>query len=841
MMRVEVFGCGTVAAGRNMKRTIVAIVITAGMAMTVEPAETAVVHNGKPLAGIVVAKDASSQVLNAANILAQYIERASGARIPIVENEAGISGCIIRVGMDQTIERSILPKGLDGDGFVISAKGNTIAILGPTDWGTEFGIYEFLERFVGVRWLLPGPDGTDVPHMKTIAVPEGTITDAPVFFSRLASGFRGSMQTDWARFNRMHGRVNFHHNLRWLFPPEKYATAHPEFYPLNKGGTRYIPRDNNDHHWQPCFTAPGIVDEAVKNINEYFEKNPTETSYSLGMNDNASFCECENCRVRIPGKRNSLWLVDYSDLYYEWCNKVIEKVLVAYPDKYFGCLAYNNIISPPRNVLIHPRLIPFITYDRMKWIDPTIAVPGREMTDSWAATCSSLGWYDYLYGSPYMLPRVFFHQQQEYLLFGERRAIKAQYAELYPNWGEGPKPYIMLKLWWDPGRNVDEILKEWYVRCVGEAAAPYLEKYYAIWEKFWTKKVPSTKWFKSNGTAQYLDFATPGYLEDVEKSDVYESRRLIDQCVAAAVTDGQKARARILETAFRYYEAAALAYAYDADLAAAAITGPNDALRLLNESEKAAGYADLRITLVNDVFSTDPILIQPIQISVYKKLPEEEFLGFKNITRLTEWLSEDGVVRRRAVELAKTTDITRYRAVLNNMLSFSTKVKSILDGTLLPLSKNVSFENGDMKVDTWNIWTRNPIGTIALSDAVAHSGKRSIRAEGVEIGCPVQDVPFPGAGTFYGVMWVYSPPGQVSAGQVELKVEVWGERKNLVTISKRVSAEAGKWTMVSEGGAVLGSYSGEKPVKLRIMAIGHGFDVDGGTVFFDDVGLYKIQ
>jgi hypothetical protein len=71
---------------------------------------------------------------------------------------------------------------------------------------------------VGVRWLLPGPDGTDVPRTDTIAVDDKPVRQAPAFFSRLMSGWHGKSQTTWARRNRMHGRVSFHHNLRVLFP-----------------------------------------------------------------------------------------------------------------------------------------------------------------------------------------------------------------------------------------------------------------------------------------------------------------------------------------------------------------------------------------------------------------------------------------------------------------------------------------------------------------------------------------------------------------------------------------------------------------------------------------------
>ena len=34
-----------------------------------------------------------------------------------------------------------------------------VVIAGPTPYGTEFGVCEFLERYVGGRRLMPGPYG----------------------------------------------------------------------------------------------------------------------------------------------------------------------------------------------------------------------------------------------------------------------------------------------------------------------------------------------------------------------------------------------------------------------------------------------------------------------------------------------------------------------------------------------------------------------------------------------------------------------------------------------------------------------------------------------------------
>jgi len=429
------------------------------------------------------------------------------------------------------------------------ATGQAVAIGGPSDDGTEFGVYEFLERYVGVRWLLPGEDGTDVPERKTIAVPEGRVQEQPVFFSRLLSGLRGEPQTRWARFNRMHGRVSFHHQLLRLFPPSQYAPSHPEFFPvLQDGQGRYVPKDDEDHGWQPCLTAPGIVDEAVRNIVQFFRDHPQETSYSLGMNDSGNFCRCAECLARISGEKNYLGWVDYSDLYYDWCSRVIAGVLQEHPDKWFGCLAYFNVATPPARDAIHPRLVPYVTYDRMKWIDPDLRAQGEAATRHWQNRVPSFAWYDYIYGTPYCLPRVYFHHAGEYLRFAAEHGVKAHYAEIYPNFGEGPKPYLQLRLWWNPRQDVDQLLSEWYQRCVGPEAAPQLAAYYAIWERFWTQDVRRSAWFNKTGT--WLAFNSPGYLADVRIEDLTASRRLLEACIERCQTERQRARARLLERAF---------------------------------------------------------------------------------------------------------------------------------------------------------------------------------------------------------------------------------------------------------------------------------------------------
>ncbi len=560
-----------------------------------------IVDNNKPMAVIVISDNASQQIQSSANLLSEYIKMSTKAELPILNYsrvQKETNKIKIWIGARDYLDKYKFNfDKLYGDGFVISFPDeNNINIVGPTDWGTEFGVYEFLERYIGVRWLLPGPDGDYVPERNSLNVTIEDVRQEPVFFSRFISGLPNQVQWTWRRRNRMHGNLNFSHNLLNLFPPEEYVKTHPEFFPLINGN-RFLP-SGITHKWQPCFSAPGIIEEAIKNICDYFFKHPEETSYSLGINDSFSHCECDECKAKDSNKKNFLGYDDLSDRYFEWANAVVDGVLKRYPDKWFGCLAYHNVAQPPAKVKVHPRIIPYMTYDRMKWIDKEIEAEGKRITAWWASKASFLGWYDYIYGTPYLIPRVYFHEQAKYYRYGYANGVRAMTAEAYPNWGEGPKLYVTLKLQWNPSLDVDTLLKDWYVSAVGEEAASDLADYYNIWEDFWTERILNTQWFTKEG--QYLDFWKPDYLDLVTYEDISKSRELLKSVVAKTKTPKQRARAEIIMKAFEYYEASAISYM--------------GLVRLMQQPNKDRKYYEnmyrRRFELVNE-FENDPVLVHP--------------------------------------------------------------------------------------------------------------------------------------------------------------------------------------------------------------------------------------
>lgn len=281
------------------------VFLVAGAATAAFDAAT-IVRNGEPQAVIVLQPDAPAQLSEAVSEMQRLIQRASGAKIEITKQVP--DGLIaIHIGRTAKVETLKIDLGtLDGDGFVIqSPDRRTIVVLGPTDWGTEFGVYDFLERYIGVRWLMPGPDGVYVPEKNTLIVAGEPVRDQPAFFSRKFFGLRLEQQQLWARRNRLHSRVEFHHQLNRLFPRSDIE-KHPELFPIHNE-KRYLPPAKAHYHgWQPCFTAPGVVDIAAERIIAYFDQHPEAESYSLGVTDSGGHCQCETCRALDSGRKNAV-------------------------------------------------------------------------------------------------------------------------------------------------------------------------------------------------------------------------------------------------------------------------------------------------------------------------------------------------------------------------------------------------------------------------------------------------------------------------------------------------------------------------------------------------------
>ncbi|TMV48445.1 DUF4838 domain-containing protein [Paenibacillus mesophilus] len=752
-----------------------------------------IVRNGQANAIVVIKDNADKTTEVGAKTLIEYIKKSTGVELQLmtaselVRSGSGKTGVVL-IDVGGVDGQSEMLSQMDSQGFIIQSQGERILIAGPTIWGTLNGVYGFLETYVGVRWLIPGPDGEDVPQKTNLIVPRAEVREEPAFAFRQLSPFggdpgqaAGNQPTNvWAQRNRLqglyNGTVSFHHNLHSLFPPEKYAVTHPEFYPDGKP-----PAPGNKTSWQPCFTAKGSVEAAVAGIIAYFDQNPDKTSFSLGINDNARFCEVNPSHPQYPNKLNSLGSVDMSDIYYKWVNDVVEQVLKVHPGKWFGLLAYFNVYDPP-SFALNPQVVPFLTNDRMMWIDEEFKMQKQRQVEEWNKVAAQIGWYDYMYGTMYMLPRVYPHLMAENYKIDQQNHVFGNYVEMYPNIGDGPKAWLSAKLLWDPDQDVDALLQEWYERIVGPEAAPDLKAYFELWEDFWSVRIKDSPWFMVGGIL--LPITNASYLNLVTDEDVAESRRLITSVVSKAGSEVQQKRARLFGRMFEYYEASILSYPRNVDRP----ENTAAALAMLDRVTQGVEPAKERHQLIQE-FSSDPALKFPtLPVANWSGRNAYEFWNL--VDYMAQFEPEGGPLTNKVRELAGDSNLPLQQREVVQLL------KQINEGKAPNLMQNASFEQGAKDAPPWIRWVTSG-GPMERVEGVARTGEASLLVNHLVRGGPYQFLSAK-PGLLASRVYYYTPPGTETQGTIQLFYQVLNANGSaLLTFNQEfvpLSSTAGEWS-----------------------------------------------
>lgn len=763
--------------------------------------------------------DIRKEIDAALSTLTTMYNKVTQAILPIVDETSIPAGTktVLYVGLIGSGSGPGIPAlltGLDGDGFVMEPYNNTITIIGPTPTGTQNGVLEFLERYLNVRWLMPtmgGIDGVDAPLNKNIAIPAIRVREEPSYLMRFLSPYPAELgATDarkiWAAANRLHFRYNIVTAMWSLFPPDpldpadksgsrdNYWSDHPEFYPLING---VHTKPTTKTGWQPRFTVPALVTEAVNNIVKKLDYYKW-TSYSLVVNDVGGFSPDEIDTTKV----NSQGFYDMSDVYYTWVNAVAAGVEALRPGKRCIVLAYREVYTPP-SFPVHPNVIVFTCHERTAWLDSIGAAADQANLQAWKDTGATVGIYDYSYASPYGIPRVFFQTIKGAYKWAHDLGIRHHYSETGLHWGEGPKMWVYAKLLWNINADTDALLVEWCERAVGSAAAPYLAAYFRTWGRIWTTKVVHHGWHIANRDDVYYQFYTSDYLEPIDDNDLTLARTYIETAVEKAGSGQQKNRAELLHKAFTYYDATIASYPRQ-------VPSPVDsaaALALLNSAtagvDQALANVAMRSTTL-DEFATNPLLDFPLDPRNYAGNKWSGW-NYYPLWTLADYIRVNeptvGPVRTRAQEIATLSASANARRYASLLLS-------AVNNPPIHLGTNTSFENATLSPWT-TLSTTPPREPMATSTLVARTGSKSLRVPGgYRAGSVTQSVLPPAGATapypFRFSIWYRVAPGTSATGGVYPSIitfqpngsggEIQTERRGPM---RAASAASSSWTQVT--------------------------------------------
>jgi hypothetical protein len=499
------------------------------------PAAT-LVQDGRPKAVIVVP---GGQKSPPALELQSYVEKASGATLNIVrEDRLGeVKDAVSRVfvGPCRAADRLINLPELQPEGFVIKTEGNDLYIVGrdATDAGlkvegTAYGVCEFLERYLGVRWLMPGKLGEIVPKRATIEVASANLREEPLLWQRKIrdskmSGHRDRVERilkewnvpldqwkatfareitePWFRHQRLGSRVKLNYGHSYGGWWDKYHQQYPDIFAMQPDGTRI----NTNVRERLCVSNPTLWDLVARERIAELRADPSLTAASISPNDGGAnkFCCCPQCRAWDSPAVQELYKknpqieqgpdIPLSDRYFRFYNEVAKRVKKELPDRFLGCYAYSVYRSPPV-VLDHLEdnlivgYVAFSTYlsdqerqqNRAEWIQ-------------WSKLAKQLILRPNLLWQPLGLPVNYVHKLADDLRFLADHGMRAtDYDGLIGNWGtQGLDYYVLARLLWNPYAEVDPIIDD-YCRAAYGPGAEAMKDYYRRLEELTNRIAAAT-------------------------------------------------------------------------------------------------------------------------------------------------------------------------------------------------------------------------------------------------------------------------------------------------------------------------------------------------------------
>ena len=473
----------------------------------------------------------------AAQELADYLARISGDRTQIIPSDK-VSPEVpsIHVGRTGLLE---LPAHPSAEDIVLMQRmGPHVFLCGTTPYSTRMAVYRFLQEEGGVRWFMPGELGEHVPLRKNWEVDVLDKRASPSFLSRNLSGLATEVERTWAECNGLHVLFEMGHNLHRVFPPELFG-RHPDFFPMVNGQRRPPPARGRGA-WQPCFANGAVAEYAAQRAAESLKEHPERTSFSLAINDHLQLCECPECRALVSPQRFR-GMPDASDLVFTFVNRAA----AACTNCMFTAYAYLWCENAPSFNLLSNVAV-YLTADRSFWHDPAFRKEDEDLIRRWTERCHWVGLYDYFYGTPYAIPRVFTTSMVESMKFAASVGVKGFHAELYPFWAlDGPKAWLASQLMWDAGQDAAALLDDYYRTFYGEAAEP-MRAFFEFCESHWRGQAGRTEWLKGYKSWQQFELFPAGAR--------VEARAMLDRAAQAAREDTVRRRVAFVSEGFRVTE-----------------------------------------------------------------------------------------------------------------------------------------------------------------------------------------------------------------------------------------------------------------------------------------------
>ena len=465
------------------------------------------VDDGKCDYSVVIAENASEAEVFAAKELVSFTEQVTGVKLSLKrDNEVayGETAKVISIGKNKLSKKAgvtLTAQEVNTDGFAFRNVGDMIFINGYCDRGTLYGVYEFIERYLGVKFLTS--DTTYIPENEDVMIEENlNILEKPAFeirnlyssttgdqlfasrrrltpgggegAERYGGGFRDTWY-DW----------NFHNTMTIVktspvFEENKDAWLNNNYNMICY--TNGLTDDGEVDQTMEVSAVKAVINEVKRKI---LDSSDTQKFFMIGQEDHYAPCDCNRCQASIAknGNRAGMMMV--------WMNAIAKEIeawakeTVPNKEYYISCFAYqwsatapvkadpatggyvpfNENVVPHKSVYVFYAPIGICYYHTIEDTSCTMNDTGRVQLNGWKALTDRLCIWDYGVNYRHFLwwfPNlgVLKDNLQIYQQYGVRM-IRHQ-AACFDDTGyqQQLNTYVISKLMWNINQDVYQLVEE---------------------------------------------------------------------------------------------------------------------------------------------------------------------------------------------------------------------------------------------------------------------------------------------------------------------------------------------------------------------------------------------
>ena len=445
-----------------MKSTIIIILCVSGLLFSsCSDNSLRLVEKGQSDYEIVFRGNATESGYKSAEVLQSYIEKISGAKLAIVdENSQSADLHKIYVGQKNDLK-------LEEHQVTIKSENKNLFILGGSDAAVNNAVYEFLEKYLGCEWFAPNAE--KMPASTTISLvlpveysytPEITTrtVHSRLFYEN--HDYADKQKVTYEAFPLYVPKARVHTFHRFV-PEEKFYKSHPEYYAWR--GDKRLPT-------QLCLTNEAVLGIVIDSVRAMFERTPNASVISVSQDDNQQYCLCDNCsKIDMSEGSPAGTMIHF-----------VNKVALAFPEKTISTLAYQHTRKPcttkPReNVLI---TLCSIECDRSGPIEDKCTDFADDLK-GWGKLTNNIRIWDYTTQfTNFLAPFPNIHTLKPNIELFKNNGAKWIFEQHSNNPSElfELRSYVTAKLLWNPTLKLDDLLTE-FTNGYYEEAGIFVKQY----------------------------------------------------------------------------------------------------------------------------------------------------------------------------------------------------------------------------------------------------------------------------------------------------------------------------------------------------------------------------